>query len=193
MKRELKVTLGERQYRALDGNRKAHPDEKGTERLLVGAVYEIPVAYRKAHPDEKGTESIYAVQSLDCLYYRKAHPDEKGTERSMYFLDTTCYCVIARPIPMKRELKEEVFDGDCLGAFTIARPIPMKRELKVNDVIGALECCKLDRKAHPDEKGTESFGCRCNSGRRCYRIARPIPMKRELKVLPHTKRRTKPL
>jgi len=39
-------------------------------------------------------------------FYRKAHPDEKGTERAS---DTVShlnkYATIARPIPMKRELK----------------------------------------------------------------------------------------
>ena len=37
---------------------------------------------------------------------RKAHPDEKGTERAISALrDEQVFVLIARPIPMKRELK----------------------------------------------------------------------------------------
>ena len=61
---------------------------------------------------------------------------------------------IARPIPMKRELKVYLFVITNL-LKSIARPIPMKRELK-----GFIdEVCEV-----------------------CATIARPIPMKRELKA-----------
>ena len=37
--------------------------------------------HRKAHPDEKGTERIpYLAANIAADVYRKAHPDEKGTE-----------------------------------------------------------------------------------------------------------------
>jgi len=63
---------------------------------------------------------------------------------------------IARPIPMKRELK--VLTCYPLPALTgnIARPIPMKRELKDLYLIERGEE-SVHRKAHPDEKGTESM------------------------------------
>jgi len=37
----------------------------------------------------------------------------------------------------------------------IARPIPMKRELKVDKAQAITRIVSEDRKAHPDEKGTE--------------------------------------
>jgi len=91
---------------------------------------------------------------VPCLQYRKAHPDEKGTERRYSISDISSSTSIARPIPMKRELKDNrpaIYER----TNAIARPIPMKRELKVKGPIA------------------EALGC---NG-----IARPIPMKRELK------------
>ena len=41
----------------MEGNRKAHPDEKGTERLARSGLASNRASNRKAHPDEKGTES----------------------------------------------------------------------------------------------------------------------------------------
>ena len=38
---------------------------------------------RKAHPDEKGTESLMGQSAEAEKMNRKAHPDEKGTERFM--------------------------------------------------------------------------------------------------------------
>jgi len=38
----------------------------------------------------------------------------------------------------------------------IARPIPMKRELKEAAPAASQAAAQADRKAHPDEKGTES-------------------------------------
>ena len=56
---------------------------------------------------------------------------------------------------MKRELKGS--SGGNLGDARegIARPIPMKRELKGIEQV-EFERPRADRKAHPDEKGTES-------------------------------------
>ena len=87
---------------------------------------------------------------------------------------------IARPIPMKRELK--VFFSIALDRSSnfIARPIPMKRELKAPQTLAGRRYGD-NRKAHPDEKGTESLKNWCLINRE-PRIARPIPMKRELKA-----------
>ena len=64
-------------------NRKAHPDEKGTESkflLSLGFLF----LHRKAHPDEKGTESFLSQSEARMLFSdRKAHPDEKGTESAV--------------------------------------------------------------------------------------------------------------
>ncbi len=87
-------------------SRKAHPDEKGTERILLLPLLDLCYVRRKAHPDEKGTErtnthcihtpSIHVAKHIPMrrelkasnemaiiafLFSRKAHPDEKGTER----------------------------------------------------------------------------------------------------------------
>ena len=57
MKRELKV-ICHNHYQALQFiDRKAHPDEKGTERTYAPLDVEDDDEDRKAHPDEKGTES----------------------------------------------------------------------------------------------------------------------------------------
>jgi len=90
--------------------------------------------------------------------------------------------LIARPIPMKRELKGSFFstcskkrDSEYCKAhpdekgtersphlpfyippnLKIARPIPMKRELKVHLGLDLLAGLFPNCKAHPDEKGTE--------------------------------------
>jgi len=63
-------------------DRKAHPDEKGTERTNRRGLAGMGGSDRKAHPDEKGTESVTS--------HEKAHEAP----------------LIARPIPMKRELKD---------------------------------------------------------------------------------------
>ena len=56
---------------------------------------------------------------------------------------------------MKRELKAHSVVHDIIAFIYIARPIPMKRELKVLTVL-LLPCLVFaDCKAHPDEKGTE--------------------------------------
>jgi len=57
MKRELKGESEELLDLATFFDRKAHPDEKGTERQdAIGVSLEVS-DNRKAHPDEKGTES----------------------------------------------------------------------------------------------------------------------------------------
>ena len=61
---------------------------------------------RKAHPDEKGTERVTLRPYRGFSgRHRKAHPDEKGTERAAESIIATAESGIARPIPMKRELK----------------------------------------------------------------------------------------
>ena len=58
----------------------------------------------------------------------------------------------------------------------------MKRELK--DFASCIDYKRIDRdrKAHPDEKGTESYTTSAHPHPRSRPIAKPIPMKRELKV-----------
>ena len=68
--------------------------------------------------------------------YRKAHPDEKGTERLQVLQAAIEAEIIARPIPMKRELKEAIEERARFIYCDIARPIPMKRELKDTLYIG---------------------------------------------------------
>ena len=58
MRRELKDRLVYLSHLAYEDGRKAHPDEKGTERLGMGFLLTLRILCRKAHPDEKGTESI---------------------------------------------------------------------------------------------------------------------------------------
>ena len=90
---------------------------------------------------------------------------------------------IARPIPMKRELKVLSLRARLPRLQNeIARPIPMKRELKDYALIG-ISRKEKNRKAHPDEKGTESLDDSYDIGLADLSIARPIPMKRELKVI----------
>ncbi len=62
---------------------------------------------RKADPDEKGTESFQSPAISRAVPDRKADPDEKGTER--YYILTKAFRdgEIAKLIPMKRELKAE--------------------------------------------------------------------------------------
>jgi len=70
----------------------------------------------------------------------------------------------------------------------IARPIPMKRELKGFRRASTLSAGAPDRKAHPDEKGTERIRAGSLAGASTS-IARPIPMKRELKDKLHALKR----
>ncbi len=72
----------------------------------------------------------------DCVSYRKAHPDEKGTESLCRRFQKCPNSAIARPIPMKRELKEAIEERARFIYCDIARPIPMKRELKDTLYIG---------------------------------------------------------
>ena len=57
MKRELKAHSVYGRVFALHPYRKAHPDEKGTERATSSCFSDSEAKVnRKAHPDEKGTE-----------------------------------------------------------------------------------------------------------------------------------------
>ena len=82
---------------------------------------------------------------------------------------------------MKRELKAGLPHCEQCRRMEIARPIPMKRELKEYQAWLLLSSHTRDRKAHPDEKGTESLLHCPVLADGLPRIARPIPMKRELK------------
>ena len=81
---------------------------------------------------------------------------------------------------MKRELKGVIGEETPISYLTIARPIPMKRELKEVYDSGVFQFF-VYRKAHPDEKGTERRP-EYFIDTPAKQIARPIPMKRELKV-----------
>ena len=107
---------------------------------------------------------------------------------------------------MKRELKLRISSAVASCRIGIAKPIPMKRELKpgyMSARLSSISHCKaypdekgieterhlttsadpnaVDCKAYPDEKGIETP--RASSETRNFRavIAKPIPMKRELK------------
>ena len=56
MKRELKGDDIRQGRNLVRGDRKAHPDEKGTESRMPTWIIWSGLRYRKAHPDEKGTE-----------------------------------------------------------------------------------------------------------------------------------------
>ena len=85
MKRELKDLLARNIRAQGDIDRKAHPDEKGTERCRRH-LQARPEQNRKAHPDEKGTERLFNKRvGKSRKQNRKAHPDEKGTERTIMY------------------------------------------------------------------------------------------------------------
>ena len=56
---------------------------------------------------------------------------------------------------MKRELKVHDASYAAASHASIARPIPMKRELKASLCFVFPMVISYNRKAHPDEKGTE--------------------------------------
>ena len=136
---------------------------------------------------------------------------------------------------MKRELKPRLSTARSTAGQDIAKPIPMKRELKRLYQRSTITSRAWNCKAYPDEKGIETGICslrarglcatlqslsrwkgnwnhhscqgclaqclcciakpipmkrelkrqRLKSGRSSGRIAKPIPMKRELKLSPH--------
>ena len=126
-------------------------------------------------------------------------------------IELTCHrrfvLPIAEPIPMKRELKQQVQDLVGVPVSEIAEPIPMKRELKLRSYSTLYHLFRTYCRAYPDEKGIETQKngttwreaippyCRAypdekgiettrtcsRSKTNCKFIAEPIPMKRELK------------
>ncbi len=90
---------------------------------------------RKAHPDEKGTERIGCKGNIGGEdTRRKAHPDEKGTESAIYsILREYARALVAKHIPMRRELKAMLAPSLFSQATLVAKHIPMRRELKVDD------------------------------------------------------------
>ena len=106
MKRELKRVrrLG---HSRSDQSRdcKAHPDEKGIETGFDGGDKALSKDC-KAHPDEKGIETVASWAGKNrASIHCKAHPDEKGIETQERGCSIAKFCNIAKPIPMKRELK----------------------------------------------------------------------------------------
>ncbi len=62
---------------------------------------------------------------------RKAHPDEKGTEREDLPPDIEKdVWVVAKHIPMRRELKVDDLSCSAILQDRVAKHIPMRRELK---------------------------------------------------------------
>ena len=114
-------------------NRKAHPDEKGTESYNPIEMEAQIKSIAKPIPMKRELkEDTVVVERREIAFsYRKAHPDEKGTERSDESSDAIqSWADIAKPIPMKRELKDLSGSALKLMLSRIAKPIPMKRELK---------------------------------------------------------------
>jgi len=68
-------------------------------------------SYCKAHPDEKGIETRIKGDhlTLGVVGNCKAHPDEKGIETYIVPHTHLLPVEIAKPIPMKRELKQYHF------------------------------------------------------------------------------------
>jgi len=130
MKRELKVVMP-RVFQAVSAIARPIPMKRELKAVTISAYRVNGLADRKAHPDEKGTERG-STSSIDRPIdsNRKAHPDEKGTERTPHALLLEEPGKIARPIPMKRELKGVYRSRAGAVCGDIARPIPMKRELK---------------------------------------------------------------
>ena len=132
MKRELKHEIGALMHAKETGIAKPIPMKRELKRGQMQACGTARPGNRKAHPDEKGTETGYDDY-------------QERTRRGL----------IAKPIPMKRELKQWLYRAAWGYDPPIAKPIPMKRELK-HSIRVAIKSRRLDRKAHPDEKGTET-------------------------------------
>jgi len=110
----------------------------------------------------------------------KAHPDEKGTERDMRSAASVPESWIARPIPMKRELKVYSPPFVFITPFRYCKAHPDEKGTE-RKTLSAWYPSKVQYcKAHPDEKGTER-PMMYFRGVPGGIIARPIPMKRELK------------
>ncbi len=62
---------------------------------------------------------------------------------------------VAKHIPMRRELKVIHRSAPQISLHQVAKHIPMRRELKARQTL-VIGIFILGRKAHPDEKGTES-------------------------------------
>ena len=131
MKRELKRILMWRIPPPLRIYCKAYPDEKGIETSVSLHLILCLISYCKAYPDEKGIETILEMRLAHLVGNCKAYPDEKGIEtRSPW--------------------------GPMRSTSKIAKPIPMKRELKRIWAACWSMTSSLDCKAYPDEKGIET-------------------------------------
>ncbi len=64
--------------------------------------------------------------------------------------------IVAKHIPMRRELKVFWSNHTTLMVLSVAKHIPMRRELKEHHTDRCINKAHTGRKAHPDEKGTES-------------------------------------
>jgi hypothetical protein len=81
MRRELKVQPRRCSYRERVLGRKAHPDEKGTERLYKQYAMNSLNLVAKHIPMRRELKVVQDSSARCHRLRRKAHPDEKGTER----------------------------------------------------------------------------------------------------------------
>ena len=108
MKRELKLIPLPAATKKKILDCKAYPDEKGIETTPINQTpgTDVPIDC-KAYPDEKGIETPpSACSRWYGSRYCKAYPDEKGIETLINMEERFSRAfIIAKPIPMKRELK----------------------------------------------------------------------------------------
>ena len=114
----------------------------------------------KAYPDEKGIETKGDCMTLSPAQWNcKAYPDEKGIETDIV-RHALAGDHIAKPIPMKRELKlppATIFQLEQLNCKAYPDEKGIETVLSILDDVMELHC-----KAYPDEKGIETpFPCLC--------------------------------
>ena len=112
--------------------------------------------------------------------YCKAYPDEKGIETKKVAEPSCPLQIIAKPIPMKRELKRHCFGISSAVGFINCKAYPDEKGIETKGDCMTLSPAQWNCKAYPDEKGIETDIVRhALAG---DHIAKPIPMKRELKL-----------
>ena len=110
----------------------------------------------KAYPDEKGIETRFPGPSTpnqwaDC----KAYPDEKGIETAGVVTIASYLSGIAKPIPMKRELKRCCFSISSIEGFN-CKAYPDEKGIETSEAAGGFRGIQYHCKAYPDEKGIET-------------------------------------
>ena len=64
----------------MEGHRKGHPDEKGTESNGLRQITEENYAIARAIPMKRELKARQTISAILPDVDRKGHPDEKGTE-----------------------------------------------------------------------------------------------------------------